>query len=194
MIQSGLKAILAVGALAVAPVMTASAQIVIGGGSSGGGTIQIGAQASAKKPEQKLSPRDSLTAKLGASTVSINYGRPSKRDREIFGGLVPYDKVWRTGANEATSLKVDKDITIGGKKVPAGSYTLYTIPGKESWTLIINKETGQWGTKYDEKQDLVRVPMKVEALKDAVEQFEIKLTETELSLSWDKTKASVEVK
>lgn len=194
MIQSGLKAILAVGALAVAPVMTASAQIVIGGGGSGGGTIQIGAQASAKKPEQKLSPRDSLTAKLGASTVSINYGRPSKRDREIFGGLVPYDKVWRTGANEATSLKVEKDITIGGKKVPAGSYTLYTIPGKESWTLIINKETGQWGTKYDEKQDLVRVPMKVETLKDAVEQFEIKLTETELSLSWDKTKASVEVK
>lgn len=139
----------------------------------------------------KLSPRDSLTAKVGDATVSINYGRPSKRDREIFGGLVPFDKVWRTGANEATSLTVDKDIEIGGEKVPAGSYTIYTIPGKSSWTLILNKQTGQWGTQYDEKQDLVRIPLKVETIATPVEKFEIKIEADTLYLIWDKTQASV---
>ena len=83
------------------------------------------------------------------------------RDRKIFGELVPYGQVWRTGANAATSLKTDVDLTIGGASVPAGSYTLYSIPEEKKWKLIINKETGQWGTKYDEKQDLARVDMKV---------------------------------
>ena len=83
------------------------------------------------------------------------------RDRKIFGGLVPYGQVWRTGANSATSLKTDVDLTIGGAPVPAGSYTLYTIPTETGWKLIINKQTGQWGTDYDEKQDLARVDMKV---------------------------------
>ena len=83
------------------------------------------------------------------------------RGRKIFGGLVPYDQVWRTGANAATSLKTDVDLTIGGANVPAGSYTLYTLPGMNSWKLIINKQTGQWGTEYSEGQDLARVDMKV---------------------------------
>ena len=112
-----------------------------------------------KKP---LSPPGEASVKFDdGKTVTIQYSRPSMRGRKIFGGLVPYDQVWRTGANAATSLKTDVDLTIGGANVPAGSYTLYTLPGMNSWKLIINKQTGQWGTEYSEGQDLARVDMKV---------------------------------
>lgn len=132
-------------------------------------------------------------------TVTINYGRPSVRDRKIFGGLVPYGQVWRTGANAATSLKTDADLTIGGAAVPAGSYTLYTIPSENGWKLIINKQTGQWGTDYDEKQDLARVDMKVANNATSTEQFTISLDKTSgksatLKLDWANTNASVDVK
>ena len=108
-------------------------------------------------------------------TVTIDYSRPSMRGRKIFGGLVPYGQVWRTGANSATSLKTDANLTIGGAAVPAGSYTLYTIPSETGWKLIINKQTGQWGTEYDEKQDLARVDMKVAKNATPTEQFTISL-------------------
>jgi Protein of unknown function (DUF2911) len=132
-------------------------------------------------------------------TVNIQYSRPSMRGRKIFGGLVPYDEVWRTGANAATSLKTDVDLTIGGANVPAGSYTLYSLPGASSWKLIINKQTGQWGTDYDKAQDLARVDMNVGQLPSALEQFTISFDKTggdsaTLKLEWDKTIASVDVK
>jgi hypothetical protein len=131
-------------------------------------------------------------------TVTINYSRPSMRGRQIFGGLVPYGQVWRTGANAATSLKTDVDLTIGGAHVPAGSYTLYSIPSETGWKLIINKETGQWGTKYDESQDLARVDMKVSKNASPTEQFTISLEKTSgntatLKLDWANTTASVNV-
>jgi hypothetical protein len=132
-------------------------------------------------------------------TVTIQYSRPSMRGRKIFGGLVPYDQVWRTGANAATSLKTDVDLVIGGASVPAGSYTLYTLPGTSSWKLIINKQTGQWGTEYSEGQDLARVDMKVTQRPEGLELFTISFDKTSgdsaiLKLEWENTLASVPVK
>jgi hypothetical protein len=120
------------------------------------------------------------------------------RSRKIFGELVPYDQVWRTGANSATSLKTDADLTIGGANVPAGSYTLYTLPGMKGWKLIINKQTGQWGTEYSQDQDLARVDMKVSQKNAVMETFTISLDKTSansavLKLDWENTIASVEV-
>jgi DUF2911 family protein len=148
----------------------------------------------------KPSPPGEATLKFDdGKTVAIQYSRPSMRGREIFGGLVPYDQVWRTGANAATSLKTDVDLNIGGANVPAGSYTLYTLPGKTSWKLIINKQTGQWGTVYSQSQDLARVDMKVGQLPSALEQFTISFDKTggsaaTLKLEWASTIASVDMK
>ena len=146
-----------------------------------------------------LSPRDSTTQAIGAATVSVNYGRPSKRGREIFGALVPYGVVWRTGANQATHFRSDYDLTVGSVRVPRGTYTLWTIPDKESWTLIINRVTGQWGTDYDKTQDLGRIPMKVATLREPVEQFTIAITPTGnatglLTMTWDTTEASAPIR
>lgn len=130
--------------------------------------------------------------------VTIDYSRPSMRNRKIFGGLVPYDQVWRTGANAATSLKTDVDLIIGGTTVPAGNYTVYTLPGMSSWKLIINKQTGQWGTDYSQGQDLARVPMKVTQRPSGLETFTISFDKTganaaTLKLEWENTIASVDV-
>jgi len=131
-------------------------------------------------------------------SVTIKYSRPSTRGRKIFGGLVPYGNVWRTGANAATSLTTDTALDIGGTNVPAGNYTLYTVPGEKSWQLIVNKETGQWGTKYDQGQDLARIPMQVSQLPSALEVFTVSLDKTgaksaTLKLQWELTSASVNI-
>jgi hypothetical protein len=149
----------------------------------------------AKKP---LSPPAKAEAKIGGKTVTIDYSAPSKRDRQIMGGLVPYGQVWRTGANAATTLTTESDLMIGALHVPAGKYTLYTIPGEKAWTLIVNKQTGQWGTKYDETQDLGRVTMNVKPVKNTVETFDIALKPAGtkgglLSLTWENTAATVPV-
>jgi hypothetical protein len=152
-----------------------------------------------EKDKKPLSPPGEASVKFGdGKTVTIQYSRPSMRSRKIFGGLVPYDQVWRTGANSATSLKTDADLTIGGANVPAGSYTLYTLPGMKGWKLIINKQTGQWGTEYSEGQDLARVDMKVSQKNAGMETFTISLDKTSansavLKLDWENTVASVEV-
>ncbi len=146
-----------------------------------------------------LSPPGEASVKFDdGKTVTIQYSRPSMRGRKIFGGLVPYGQVWRTGANAATSLKTDVDLTISGANVPAGSYTLYTLPGMNSWKLIINKQTGQWGTEYSQGQDLTRVDMKVGQLPSGMETFTISLDKTSatsamLKLDWENTIASVEI-
>jgi hypothetical protein len=155
-----------------------------------------GALVPAASAQQKLaSPRDSTKATIAGATIAIDYGRPSKRGREIFGGLVPFDRVWRTGANEATTLVTDKPLMFGSLMVPAGKYTLWTVPGKAGWKLVINKQTGQWGTNYDQAQDLGRVDMKVETLASPVEQMVIKLQPAAgggvLRIEWDKTAAVV---
>jgi Protein of unknown function (DUF2911) len=150
-----------------------------------------------KKP---LSPQATASVTFAdGKTVTINYSAPSMRGRKIFGGLVPYDQVWRTGANAATSLKTDANLTIGGTAVPAGSYTLYTIPSESHWTLIINKQTGQWGTKYTQGEDLARIPMQVTQRPSGLELFTISLDKTgadsaTLKLEWENTIASVNVR
>jgi hypothetical protein len=146
------------------------------------------------------SPPGEATLKFDdGKTVTIQYSRPSMRGRKIFGGLVPYDEVWRTGANAATSLKTDAALTIGSANVPAGSYTLYTLPGASAWKLIINKQTGQWGTEYSQSQDLARVDMKVSQRSSPLEEFTISFdkaggTSATFKLEWDTTVASVDVK
>ena len=150
-------------------------------------------------PKQPASPPGTATFSFAdGKTVTIDYSRPSMRGRKIFGGLVPYDQVWRTGANSATSLKTNVNLTIGGASVPAGSYTLYSIPSEKGWKLIINKETGQWGTEYNEKDDLARVDMKVSKGAEPVEQFTIGFDQTGnssavLKLVWADTIAKVDV-
>jgi hypothetical protein len=111
-------------------------------------------------------------------TVAIDYGQPHARGRAIVGGVVPYDRVWRTGANAATSFTTDVDLTIGGARVPRGQYTLYTLPTRAGWKLIINRQTGQWGTDYDPKRDLARIDLRTRTLRDPVESFTIWLVPT----------------
>ncbi|PYY16346.1 MAG: hypothetical protein DMG60_15295 [Acidobacteria bacterium] len=155
----------------------------------------------AQQQDKSKRPSPPGTAAVGfadGKKVTIEYSRPYAKGRKIVGGLVPYDQVWRTGANEATLLKTDADLEIGGTTVPAGSYTLWTIPSSGSWKLIINKQTGQWGTNYDQSQDLARVNMTVSSLPQ-VEQFTISFDKTggdsaKLNLDWEKTRASVDLK
>ncbi|HUI85484.1 MAG TPA: DUF2911 domain-containing protein [Candidatus Binatia bacterium] len=154
----------------------------------------------AQEKRPPLSPPGQATLTFAdGKTVTIEYSRPSMRNRKIFGGLVPYDQVWRTGANAATTLKTDADLTIGGTAVPAGSYTLYTLPGTNTWQLIINKQTGQWGTEYSQGQDLARIPMKVTQRPSGLEMFTISFDRTSgdsatLKLEWENTIASADVK
>ena len=161
------------------------------------------AMAMAQQPSQDKSKRPSppgtAEVTLQNKKITIDYSRPSLKGRKVGQELAPYGKVWRTGANEATALTTEIDLTIGGAKVPAGKYTLYTLPSEGTWKLIINKETGQWGTKYDESQDLARVDMKKTALPQSVEQFTISFdkksdTTADLNLDWENTRVSVEVK
>ncbi|MFW6080098.1 MAG: DUF2911 domain-containing protein, partial [Gemmatimonadota bacterium] len=122
-----------------------------------------------------LSPRDTVEATLGGAALTFDYGRPSKRGRTVFGedGMVPYGQVWRAGANEATHFTTDRDLEIGEASVPAGTYTLYAIPGPDEWTLVVNRQTEQWGTEYDEERDLARIPMTVASESETVETFTI---------------------
>ncbi len=145
-------------------------------------------------PAGMLSARDTLHASVGTAAITIDYGRPRKRGREIFGGIVPFGQVWRTGANAATGLTTDRDLTIGGTPVPAGSYTLWTLPTRDGATLIVNRQTGQWGTDYQEGEDLVRIPMRQRTLAEPVEAFTITVDSTgTMSLQWDRTAWDVEV-
>jgi hypothetical protein len=119
------------------------------------------------------SPRDTVTAQVGAASITIDYGRPSARGRQVFGGMVELEKVWRTGANLATHFTTSRDLMIGSQHVPAGSYTLWTIPGAAGDTLVLNSQTGQWGTQHDPARDFARIPLQTERLPQHVEQFTI---------------------
>jgi hypothetical protein len=148
---------------------------------------------------KRPSPPAQAQCKLpDGKTVTVDYSSPRRKGRKIYGGLVPYGQVWRTGANEATALVTAANLTLGGKDVPAGSYTIFTVPGQDKWTLIISKTTGEWGTDYPgEANDLARVDMKVSQLPSLVENFTISLTQTgggcAMNLDWENTRASVEV-
>jgi hypothetical protein len=155
--------------------------------------------------KQRVSPHETITADIDGSTVTIVYGRPYTKDpktgapRKIWGTVVPYAKVWRTGADEATLLTTTQPLDIGGTSVPAGTYSLYTEPAENGAKLIVNKQTGQWGTKYDEKQDLARIEMKKEAVDQPLDQFTIAVQKNPagggtLKMSWENTQYSVALK
>ena len=157
-------------------------------------TAVFAARELAGKGLGNLSPRDTARAIVGGAHVQIDYGRPMRRGRTIFGNVVPWDTVWRTGANQATQLITDKDLVIGGTTVPAGTYSLFTIPSPKGWQLIVNKQHGQWGTEYDAKQDLARIPMRIRLLPTPIERFTILTRGSDLVIMWDQSEASVDMK
>ena len=146
------------------------------------------------------SPAASASCDLGAGkTIKTDYSSPRMKGRKIYGGLVPFGEVWRAGANEATTFVTSSDVTVGGKAVPAGSYTIFTVPNADKWTLIINKKTGEWGVPYKyEGDELARVDMKVSKLPSPVENFTIAYDKSgsgcTLRMDWEGTRASVDVK
>ena len=141
-----------------------------------------------------LSTRDTVMVDAGGASVWIDYGRPAKRGRVIYGGVVPFGEVWRTGANAATQFKTDKALDFGGVTVPAGFYTLWTIPSPNGWKLIVNGETGQWGTEHKAEKDLYTIALTVTSLPAALERFSIGVQPSTqggtLTLDWDTTRAS----
>ena len=143
-----------------------------------------------------LSPRDSVVFAVDTNIVSISYSRPSMRGRVIMGDLIPWGRVWRTGAKQATHLRTTFDMVLGGMPVPRGTYTVWTIPGKKGWTMILNKQTGQWGTQYDERQDLARFPVAMRHIAAQVDTFSISIERGKgvsgsIVLRWENTRISV---
>lgn len=154
----------------------------------------VAAFAQGKRP----SPAEQTAIRLGGHEVTIKYSAPYAKGREIWGGLVPYGQVWRLGANEATSLSTNADLKIGDLSVPKGNYTLYMLPGASESLLIVNKQTGQWGTEYSEGQDLGRVKLTRAPGSPGVEQLAIQLKpggsgSATLSIQWEKAGFSVPV-
>jgi hypothetical protein len=142
------------------------------------------------------SPPASVAGVIGGKHITIDYYAPSMHGRKIMGGLVPYGEVWATGANWATKITTPSALDIGGLQVPAGSYSIWTIPGATEWTLIINKETGQFHLDYDSSTDFGRTKMNLKKLSTPVETFRIELRPGEgnhgtLALIWETTEASV---
>ena len=140
------------------------------------------------------SPSAETSMQLGGKNVTIEYNAPSVRGRKVEGGLVPYTSVWRLGADAATTLVSDVKLKIGNLSVPAGVHTLYIAASEKGWNLVVNKQTGQWGTEYDQGQDLGRVAMKVTKLSAPVETLKITLKAGMLQIEWGNTQATVPVK
>jgi len=157
--------------------------------------VVVAQQDKSKRP----SPPAQATWDLGGGkVVTIDYSSPRAKGRKVYGELVPFGQVWRTGANEATTLTAPVDLNIGAATVPAGKYTVFTIPNKDKWTLIISKKTGEWGTDYPgQSNDLARVDMKVSAAPSPVENFTISFEKggagANLNIDWETTRASVPV-
>jgi hypothetical protein len=148
---------------------------------------------------QRPSPPAKAECKFAdGKTITVDYSSPRMKGRKIYGGLVPYGQVWRTGANEATTFVTNTDLIVGGTKVPAGSYTIFSIPNADKWTLIISKKTGEWGIPYPgEGEDLARVDMNVSTLPSPVENFTIAFDQAgnscTLRLDWETTRASLAI-
>jgi len=141
----------------------------------------------ANAQEKPKSPPETATGVINGATIQINYGSPSVRARKIWGELVPFDKVWRAGANDATTFETNKDITIEGSKLPAGKYSLFIIPNETESTIIFNKEAKQWGAyKYDEKLDQLRVKVKTKTQGiSSTEKLTYAINGNNVILSWD---------
>lgn len=141
----------------------------------------------------RVSKNGHLEHKVGEVSVDVRFGKPLVKEREIWGALVPYGEVWRTGANEATTLAVDKDVTIEGQALPAGVYSVFTIPNESEWTVIVNKTASQWGAyKYDAGQDVLRVTVTpTEA--EHTEAMDVQGSDTGIVLRWEKVAVPVTI-
>jgi hypothetical protein len=145
--------------------------------------------------KKMASPRDSSAAKIGKSNVSINYGSPAVKGRVIWGDLVPYKKVWRAGANEATRFTTTEAISVEGKNLPAGTYGLFIIPSENEWIIIFNKTAKQWGAyEYKEKDDVLRVTVKPVKSAKMAENLKYTFTSKGLLISWENLEVPVSMK
>lgn len=150
---------------------------------------------SACAQDPKPSPAAKAEGKAGSATITVNYGQPSMKGRKIFGELVPFGKVWRTGANEATTFETDKDILVEGQKLAKGKYGLFTIPGEHHWTVIFNKNWNQWGSfRYKADEDVLRVDVSPVALDKPVEKMTFEVKENKLKFMWEKTGLNLSIK
>ncbi len=167
------------------------------------GCLTLGLMAVLGSAQMDKASRPSPAAKASCAladgkTITVDYSSTRAKGRKIFSGLVPYGEVWRAGANEATTFVTTSDLMVGGTHVPAGSYTIFAIPNKDKWTLVISKKTGEWGTAYPgPSEDLARIDMKVSALPAAVENFTIAFGKVPkgcpLIMEWETTQASVDI-
>ncbi len=152
-------------------------------------------------PDDYAHDRKFAPAKIGTdkAMVRVTYTRPAKNDREVFGKLVPYGKVWRAGANEAPEIKFYQDVTFGGKKIPAGTYALLTIPNEKEWTIILSSDVDQWGAySYNESMDVARVNVPVEKTSAPLDNFSIQFAKkdpktTTMYMGWDNTMVAVPI-
>ncbi|HTD40810.1 MAG TPA: DUF2911 domain-containing protein [Mucilaginibacter sp.] len=149
---------------------------------------------------KRPSPPATATGKIGDATITIDYSSPSVKGRKIFGGLLPYGKLWRAGANEATIFQTDKDITVEGKKLAAGKYSFFATPGENEWTIFFNSETGQWGDKQggdanmDPAKTVLTFVVKPKKLKDLNEKLEYSVMNNGFGFKWENTDVFVSVK
>lgn len=136
----------------------------------------------------KPSPAATAEGKIAGADVKIDYHQPSAKGRKIMNDLVPFGKVWRTGANDATTIEISEDVKVEGKALPKGKYSLFTIPGEKDWVIIFNKTAKQWGAyDYDEAQDALRVKVKPGKTSDFVETFNIAVTDSGVEMKWENT-------
>jgi Protein of unknown function (DUF2911) len=164
------------------------------------GLVLFAAACHAQQDKSKRpSPPATATLDLGGGkSITIDYSSPRLKGRKLGTDLAPYGEVWRTGANESTTFVTTANITVGGTPVPAGNYTIFTIPNKDKWVLIISKKTGEWGTQYPgASNDLARIDMKVSSLPSSVENFTISFDKSAtggtLNMDWETTRASVAI-
>lgn len=151
--------------------------------------------ACAQDKSKRPSPPATATGTINGINVTVEYSRPSVKGRKIMGGLVPYGEVWRTGANEATTISFDKDVKIEGQTLPAGKYTLFTIPGEQEWSIIFNKKLGQWGAyDYEKNKDQNALVVKVKpTATEFTEMFTIDVGAGAVTLKWENTAVSFKI-
>ena len=143
----------------------------------------------------KASPRENVTGKINTATISIDYGSPSVRGRKIWGALVPFDKIWRAGANEATTFETDKDLIVEGEKLPAGKYSLFIIPSEKECIVIFNKKSDQWGAyNYSKDLDQLRVEVSPKKETKSAEKLLFIVKDNEVALLWDNWMIALNVK
>ena len=154
---------------------------------------------SAQDKSKRPSPPEQAQCKFSdGKTITVDYSSPRAKGRKIFGELVPYGQVWRTGANEATTFVTTTGVSADGRDVPAGNYTIFTVPEQNKWTLIVNKKTGEWGIPYKyESEELVRIPMSVSKTSSPVENFTIAFDKAAsgctLRMEWETSRATVDI-